>query len=484
MTPDACLLGKETSMSDEARDSLPVTSELAAFALATEFAQLPASVVTKTIMCILDFLGVAAAASQMPWIRVVREYALEAGAQGPALVIGGGSLTPEFAALANATAGHGIELDDYHSGALAHPGCVAVPATLAIAQESGASGKEVITACAVGMETIVRLGLAAAPTMVVDRGFHETCVEGVFGSAACTGRLLRFDHEHQVAAFGIAGSHASGTQEFGRSGGEVKRLHAGLGASGGIRAARLAARGFTGPRRVLEGVKGIFHAFVPDPKPELLLDGLGTQWRILEMGVKPFANNALIHPATDALLTIMNEESLRAGDIASVDVGVDRLCLAHVGSLPLTPHDMNGAQFNLPYSLGIAMARGGNSFGDYLHLLRNGFDDPDVVKAGAKVRMSIDEEIDAAFPETLSARVKIMTVDNRAIERVGFARGSFRYPLTEREIRTKFDGLLATTPWTGARDKIAAAVLNLAEAESVSGILEPIAQLPTTEASS
>jgi 2-methylcitrate dehydratase PrpD len=111
-------------VSDEAQDPLPVTSELAAFVLATEFAQLLASVVTKTIMCILDFVGGAAAASQMPWIRVVREYALEPSAPRPVSVVGGGWLTPEFAALADATVGHGIELDDYHSGALAHPGCV------------------------------------------------------------------------------------------------------------------------------------------------------------------------------------------------------------------------------------------------------------------------------------------------------------------------------------------------------------------------
>jgi len=471
-------------MTHQTPEVLPVTSGLAAFVVATKFEDLPAIVVAKTLSCVLDCVGGATAASQMPWIQVVREYAIDTSKIGPCSVIGGGTLMAEFAALANATASHGIELDDYHSGALAHPSCVVVPTALAIAQETGASGTDFITACAIGIETIVRLGLACAPSMVVDRGFHETCTEGVFGAAATAGYLLGLDHEHQVAAFGIAGSHASGTQEFGHSGGEVKRLHAGLGASGGIRGAKLAARGFTGPRQILEGANGFFKAFVPDPKPEQVLDGLGEVWRMLEIGVKPYANCALIHPATDALVSIFGAGNLNANDIAKVEVGVDRLTLAHVGSLPLLPHDMNGAQFNLPYSLGMFMVRGGNSFGDYLHYLRNGFNDPEVMKAGAKVTMSIHQDIDDAFPETLSARVKLTTTSGQIFERVGFARGSFQRPLSVEEIRAKFDGLFATTPWGEASERVAKAILGLAEAESVRGILEPMAEQASVEVNS
>src|SRR6185369_11141099 len=102
---------------------------------------------------------------------------------------------------------------------LAHPGCVIVPATLAMAEHLDARGRETLAALALGFEVALRVGLAVQPSMLTSRGFHETCMMGVFGAALASGRLCRFTPRQHAAALGIAGSHASGTIEYGRSGG-------------------------------------------------------------------------------------------------------------------------------------------------------------------------------------------------------------------------------------------------------------------------
>jgi len=451
------------------------TTQLARFVKRTSFENIPPAVLDATLRQVLDFLGVAAASSQLPWIAVVREYALSTGREGSSAVIGGGHLASEFAALANATAGHGVELDDYHSEALAHPGCVVVPAALAVAQELGSSGQELLAACAVGIETIIRVGLAAGPALVVERGFHETCTEGVFGAAAAAGQLLGLDVKQLESAFGIAASHASGTRQYWHTGGEVKRLHAGLGAAGGLRSALLSAAGFDGPTSVLEGSNGFFRAFASGADLSQLTTGLGRQWRLLDVGFKPYASCALIHPAAEALLAIIAEQGLATDAIESVAVGVDRLSLEHVGSLPLQPTDMNSAQFNLPYSLGMAMVLGDNSFASYLRLFRAGFKEPAVTRAAERVSMAVDAEMDGLFPATLMSRVTVRTVDGREYERTGVARGSKDHPLTFEELRAKFRDLLATTPWQDAAAPIEAALDQLVHGGAVADLVEPLA---------
>jgi 2-methylcitrate dehydratase PrpD len=451
-----------------------ITENLAAIVAGLRYEDLPDDVIAKTLMCVIDVVGCAAAASQLPWIQTVRRYALDVGREGRCPVIGGGRLHPEFAALSNAAAAHGMEMDDYHNDALSHPSCVAVAAALAIAQDQDNTGKELVLACAIGIETILRIGLATAPSMVLDGGFHETGIQGVFGAAAAAGKLMGLRPEALESAFGVAASHASGTRQYSYTGGEVKRLHAGLGAAGGIRGAKLAAAGFGGPKQIFEGEQGLFKTFVPDPKPARMLAGIGRQWQLLDIGVKPYANNALIHPSVDALLVLVAENGLRPEDIAEVTVGVDRLTIHHVGSLPLLPGDMNGAQFNLPYSVGMAIARGSNSFADYVQLFRDGFDDPAVLEAGRKVRMWLDPEIDAAFPGRLSSRVRVTTASGKVIERVGVGRGSKDHPFSIEDVRAKFADLLTATPWAASSESVLKAIEGLPEAPSVAGVLDPL----------
>jgi 2-methylcitrate dehydratase PrpD len=442
-----------------------VTAELAEKLTQLSWHDLPSVVVEKTIDHILDGIGCACVGTLLPWIDKVRRYAEMAGNSGNSTVIGGLKLVPEWAAFANATSIHGFELDDYHSGALAHPGCVIVPTAFAIGEELGSSGKDILLSCALGMESIVRVGLAVSPSMVVERGFHETGTQGVFGAAVVTAKLASQDATTLISSLGIAGSHASGTRQYSHTGGEVKRLHAGLGASGGIRGAMLAGLGLRGPSSILEGACGFMQCFSNTYDASLLTKSFGDQWDFLECGIKPHASCGLIHAPTDALSYILEENNLGANDVTEVSVGIDRLTMEHCGSLPLVPADMNGAQFNLPYALGMVLAGRGSGFSHFRKLQDIFYEDVEIIAAAKRVKMFIDPEMDAVFPGVLRARVRVRRRDGQWIERVSVAKGSKDSPLDRSQLRVKFIDLLSQTRWASVSNAAADAI----EALSYSG---------------
>src|SRR5207302_11013905 len=184
-------------------------------------------------------------------------YARRYGAGGMSAILGAGgtSVHAPAAALANGALAHAFELDSTtlpNSGS--HPGATLFTSTLAVAQEQGLSGRELITAFVAGAEVMFRIGHATRHSNET-RGFHAPGTTGPFGAAVAVGRLREFDAAKMTNTLGIAGSLACGLLEFARSGtgAMVKRLHLGRAAESGVLAASLAADGFTGPSSVIEG---------------------------------------------------------------------------------------------------------------------------------------------------------------------------------------------------------------------------------------
>ena len=142
----------------------------------------------------------------------------------------------------NGTFGHGFELDDYCTPCGAHVGCVVLPAALAVGAKVGATGTDFLAAFALGAETVIRVGFAFTVRGIAARGFHSTSVYGPFGAVAAAAKLLKLDKKSLTYAIGIAGSHCSGTTEYDQTGGDIKRLHAGIAGMAGIRGAYLAKK--------------------------------------------------------------------------------------------------------------------------------------------------------------------------------------------------------------------------------------------------
>ncbi|MBI2858997.1 MAG: MmgE/PrpD family protein [Chloroflexi bacterium] len=213
---------------DEGRN---FTSFLAEFA----YGDLDRAVIERTQDLILDQLGVQIAASTRSWSIIAYKYARGIGGRPESTIVNyGDKVGTEMAAFANATFGHGFEMDDSYFPGSTHPACVVVSTALAVGEREALDGKKVLTAVVAGYETMGRITRAASPTLV-KRGFHPTSLSGTHGAAIVTGKLQGMDARTMLDAFAITGSHSSGIMEYSEAGGSVKRLHAGIAAIADIR---------------------------------------------------------------------------------------------------------------------------------------------------------------------------------------------------------------------------------------------------------
>src|ERR1700730_9588290 len=183
------------------------TRELAKFAAATCFEQIPAEVIERIKLSLIDGLGVCLQGSTLPWTRIVHDIINEEGGKPVASVWGRGQRTSlTNAVLANSTAGHAFEMDDIHKEAIVHPNSLAVPVAMALAEaDPTLSGRDIVAALALGDGVGLRVGNAATTSLFLN-GFHPQGTSGAFVAAAIAGRLLRLDASQMQNALGIAGS--------------------------------------------------------------------------------------------------------------------------------------------------------------------------------------------------------------------------------------------------------------------------------------
>ncbi len=268
------------------------TVHLAEYAAGLRYEDLPPNVIQRAKDCITDTVAVVVLGNGLPWSRIIAAYAQRVGAGGHSRILGaeGPLVQAPAAALANETLAHAFESDNLTKpGAGVHPGATLLPPGLAVAQERGSSGRELITAVVAGFEVMYRIGYATKHSNE-RRGFHAPGTTGPFGAAVAAGVLLGLDAENMTNALGIAGSLAGGLMEFARSGtgAMVKRLHLGRACESGVMAANLAADGFTGPRSVIEGEAGFLKVFCTEWDMADLTRGLGSDYATLKLCLKRF----------------------------------------------------------------------------------------------------------------------------------------------------------------------------------------------------
>ena len=314
---------------------------------------------------LLDGLGTAVAAGQSGAAIPAVTVALGLGGPQEAVVLGTGRrIGAPAAALANGVLMHALDFDDTHAGGLVHATAVVLPAALAVGEQVGASGADVLLAATAGLETVCRVA-AAAPHAFHGRGLHATAVCGVISSALVAARLTRLSEQQAVDALGIAGSSAGGLLEFLATGSSTKQLHPGLASQAGVLAARLAAAGASGPDSVLEGAQGLYQALAGrSVDPSAVLDGLGTRWEASAITIKPYPACQLSHAALDAAaaaLASVPGGALRPADVASVvtELHPDSASIVAVPVAakirPRTPYE---AKFSVQWSVAALLADG------------------------------------------------------------------------------------------------------------------------------
>ena len=429
------------------------TRILSEFVSGARRADMPVDVFDLARLCVLDTIGSMLIGATKPWSQIAAAFSVGMGgsSEGPCTVVGSARRTsPQMAAFANGTMGHGFEIDDVHDESLTHPGVVVVPAAMAVAEQVRASGADFIMSVVLGYEINGRAGLGVGAVSHMLGGFYPTGTSGVFGSAAAAARLLGADAEKTAHTFGIAGSFASGIVEYAESGGMVKRLHAGRAAEGGVTAAYLATSGFTGPTTVFEGKFGFCRSFSEHPAVDRLLAGLGSNYKIRETTVKPYACCSDIHPVIDALLQIKSKQPFDPDAVKHVMVE-STTKLFELNNIDGTT-SMMAAQYSVPFTVAIVMLRDIRDPATYQEsLLHNA----DLAALQRKVDMRADEEFDQLYPKATAARVTITLADGTTLSATNRgAAGSIHNPLSKSQIEAKFMTLADPLLPHGDADKV------------------------------
>jgi 2-methylcitrate dehydratase PrpD len=331
------------------------TLELVDFVINTDYEDLPENVVEQAKICVLDYLGAALYGSTKEWTKYIGDFVKSTGCKEESTIIANNWKTsPQYAALMNGSMGHGFELDDFHGKSFLHPGTVVIPAALAIGEKERVNGRKFLTAVVLGYDVMIMVGLAVGVSHNL-RGFHPTGTNGTFGAAAAAGKLLKFNEEQMLNAFGLAGSMSSGIMEFYFLGGMVKRLHAGKAAADGLVSALLAARGFTGPPTVLEGKFGYCKAFSDDSDLLKLNESLKKEWEIMNINIKPYACCGCLHPMINGLIELRRNSHILQEDIEKVLIETCEMVALH-NSGPGTESVM-AAQYSIPFSAALTLLR-------------------------------------------------------------------------------------------------------------------------------
>ena len=232
------------------------------------------------------------------------------------------------ASLVNGISSHIFDYDDTHLKTIIHPAGPVVSAALALAQHRKVSGADFLHAMLLGIETECRIGNAVWPSHY-EMGWHITGSCGVFGSAAACGKLLGLNEQQMIWALGIAASQPVGLKvQFGSM---TKSFHPGRAAQNGLTAALLAAQGFTADETALEGKDGFAPSRGARREMGEVTEGLGTRFEAALNTYKPFACGIVTHPAIDAAIQLRNENKLKPGDIASVELIANPLVLSLTG---------------------------------------------------------------------------------------------------------------------------------------------------------
>lgn len=425
---------------------------LARFACELDETRVPEAVLGKAKEFILDQVGLMMGVATLPWSRVICDYVRDWGEGKPEATVAhyGFRTKVENAVFANASFGHGFEMDDLYVYGSSHPGCIVVPTALAMAEREGTSGRAMLGAVVAGYEVMGRINSAITPSCAL-RGFHApTSITGPFGAAVAAGRLLGLDEERMLHALSIAGSHAGGVTEYDQGGGSVKRMHAGMAASGGVRSALLAQKGLTGPATILEGKHGFIQAFSDEKKLHELTDGLGSDFRVvLGTGIKYYCACGPIHAGIDAMKALLAEHRFPAQDIRRITFGTNRRSVSHVEAKPT---DILAAQFSAAFSLALTVLRGSNGFQDYTEQTLR---DPAILALADKVDLAVDPEVDKAYPGNRGARVTVDLADGRRLAcKVDHCKGTPQNPLTRAEFEGKFRSVAGAVADAGRLDRI------------------------------
>ena len=409
-------------------------------------------------LVVLDTLGCALAGLQAGAPARFVESMLASGDGDSTVWFANRRLPAAQAALVNGCVAHHVEMDDGNPRASLHGGVTIVPAALAVAEQEGRGGRDVLTAIAAGYAAAVAFGRPLLPGLTTHR-LHPPAIVGCFGAAAATAHLLGLSGVETAGALSLAGSLLPiAPFETFTKGAPAKDLYGGWPAHIGVLTSRMALDGLGGPVDAFvapdDGIaRAVLHGVPGDLQPPIATEMLHVQF-------KPYATCRSVQPALAALEPLL---PLDPASIASVDVATYPFAVELSQDADLTTPI--GAKTSIPYCIATLVTSGAVGPESFAAAALQ-----DVARTALAGRVTVTMAADMVEPLVRGARVTVRFLDGgERSHAVPEARWSVSNGATDDEIVTKFRRLAGTKA-----DAIERAVERIDDAPDLSDLVEAI----------
>jgi 2-methylcitrate dehydratase PrpD len=442
-----------------------VTKSLAKYVAGTRYEDLSKELIAEAKRRMADVLAIGLSGSTTASGRGMRSFARAVSPTGGATLWGSSEIaSAEIAALANATMAFHLELDDVHRTSHTHPGLSVIPAALAVCEEKNLSLREFLTAVVVGYDVVTRVGIAVSPSIYVDRVFLAPGTLAPLGAAAAVASLYRLGEDETAKLIGAAAflSPLALFEAF-TKGAPIKNTAMGWGNLIGIWGAKLCAAGLFGPVTGIEGDFGYAKATADVYDLGKIEDPANVNRGILNTGIKPYSCCRQHHSAVDAMLELRERHELQPEQVAGILVRT--FAVASRGK-HRRPETVASATYSAPFSVASALVTGSCWREQYTE---EKIKDPDLLALAAKVEVVKDDALDALYDEKWPAIVEVRTTDGRLLSaRRDIMKGEPEDPLSDLELRRKFDSLATDAVSVEHAGRIWQAVFQMDEGQGVS----------------
>jgi 2-methylcitrate dehydratase PrpD len=420
-------------MEAEAELANTILQNAADFLADIQYANLDPEIVVLSKQAIVDYIGCSIAGSRETVVDKTYRWACgRSHGEAASVFCRETTLDAEHAAMLNAVAGHALDFDDSSWTTIGHPTTVAAPVAIALAEQHGATGEDVLTAYAAGVEVGHKIAQMTMPDTSV-AGWHTTAVYGVIIAAAVQSCMLNLDRETICHGLGIALSRAGGLRSnFGTM---TKPLHAGLAVKSGMEAMALAQVGITASPLAFEATDGFLNCFAGKSSVHGLC--FGDNWDLTENGLafKLYPCCSGSHPAADLMVELVGNGMVSADQVKSIHVGTSLLGPRElVSSSPQSPTE---AKFSMQFVLAAILIRGELTLDEFTEEF---VCCPEIQGLMERISMDIDSDLATlGFIGTAPVKMEI-TLNNGKVLHVhnNVARGNPEKPFETSDFVTKF----------------------------------------------
>jgi 2-methylcitrate dehydratase PrpD len=302
---------------------MSIARELAEFLAGISAGEIPSQAVDHAAMLIASTVASAAMGSTLESASIIRSLAREQGGTPDACLWfdTGPKLPVAQAARVNAVLSDAAASDDSDLRNIVHAGTTLVASALAMAERTGASGKDALAAIVLGYEAAGRIGEAITPGFRA-RGFHG-CLVAIFAGAVAAGRLLQLDAESLAQALALSATSIGGLMAAANTS-VAREYHAGLAAMLGVQAALAAQRGYKSEESIFETRHGFLEVYggteAAANRASLTRD-LGNSWDIItDMAIKLAPGGHPYHALAEAAAKAAKEADILPEAIESITV--------------------------------------------------------------------------------------------------------------------------------------------------------------------